>query len=76
MTQNLTPAQQAQTDNRDDSGKWKSKTHADVDDTGEVLGLSEDPTSDNEEPLSFREAVLDATLCAEGGGTVVAEVSV
>lgn len=56
MTQSLTPAQQTQIDNRDDSGKWKSKTHADVDDTGEVLGLSEDPTSDNEEPLSFREA--------------------
>lgn len=39
MTNNLTPAQQAQTQNRDPHGRWKAKTHADVDDSADVLGV-------------------------------------
>lgn len=39
MTQNLSAAQQAQLDNRDSSGQFKSKTHGDVDDASDVLGI-------------------------------------
>lgn len=38
MTQRLTPAQQAQTENRDATGQWKTKPHRQVDDTGDILG--------------------------------------
>ena len=40
MTNNLTPAQQAQTENRDSHGRWKAKTHADIDDSADVLGVA------------------------------------
>lgn len=43
MQQNLSPAQQAQLDNRDSSGQFKQKTHADVDDTADVLGVEARP---------------------------------
>lgn len=39
MTQNLTPAQQAQLDNRDSSGQFKTKTHGEVADSATALGL-------------------------------------
>lgn len=39
MTQNLSVAQQTQLDNRDAGGQWKQKTHADVEDTADVLGI-------------------------------------
>lgn len=38
----LSAAQAAQLENRDDVGRFKTKTHADVDDTAGVLGLDED----------------------------------
>lgn len=41
MAQNLTPAQQTQLENRDSTGQWKTKSHGDVDDTADVLGVSE-----------------------------------
>lgn len=41
MTHNLTPAQQTQLENRDSTGQWKTKSHGDVDDTADVLGVSE-----------------------------------
>lgn len=43
MTQNLSPAQQTQLDNRDAAGQFKQKTHADVDDTAGVLGVEVHP---------------------------------
>lgn len=39
MTQNLTPAQQTQLENRDASGQFKAKEHGDVDDDTDVLGI-------------------------------------
>lgn len=39
MTQNLSAAQQTQLENRDSSGRFQQKTHADVDDTSGVLGI-------------------------------------
>ena len=41
-TQNLSAAQQAQVNNRNETGQWKQKTHGDVDDTAGVLGVSYD----------------------------------
>lgn len=38
----LSAAQAAQLENRDDVGRFSTKTHADVDDTAGVLGLDED----------------------------------
>ena len=38
-TQNLSAAQQAQVNNRDDNGRWQQKTHGDVEDTAGVLGM-------------------------------------
>ena len=40
MTEHLTPAQQAQTENREATGKFKTKTHREVDDVGGVLGVN------------------------------------
>lgn len=45
MTQNLTPAQQTQLDNRDATGQWKAKTHGDVDDPADTLGLVDSESS-------------------------------
>lgn len=45
MTQNLTAAQQAHIDNRDASGKWKSKAHGDVEDPAGTLGLVDSESS-------------------------------
>lgn len=39
MTQTLSAAQQTQLDNRDATGQWKSKTHGEVEDSTDVLGL-------------------------------------
>lgn len=39
MTQNLSAAQQAQLENRDASGQFQQKTHGDVDDQADVLGI-------------------------------------
>jgi len=39
MTENLSAAQQAQLDNRDSTGQWKPKTHAQVTAPAEALGL-------------------------------------
>lgn len=44
MAQNLTAAQQAQLENRDPTGKFKSKTHTDVDDSDHVLGINSEPS--------------------------------
>lgn len=41
MTTQLTTKQQAQVNNRDGNGKWKQKTHGDVDDTSTVLGVDD-----------------------------------
>lgn len=41
MTQNLTAAQQTQLDNRDSTGQWKAKSHSEVEDGADVLGVSE-----------------------------------
>ena len=43
MTQSLSPAQQAQIDNRDATGQFKTKTHGDVEDTAGVLGVGPRP---------------------------------
>ena len=37
----LTPGQRAQMDNRDAEGKWRTKTHAQPEDTAAALGLDE-----------------------------------
>ena len=42
-TQNLSAAQAAQVKNRDDNGKWKQKTHGDVEDGMAVLGVEQRP---------------------------------
>lgn len=42
----LTPAQQAQLDNRDSTGQWRAKTHGEVDADGDPLGLDESPATD------------------------------
>lgn len=39
----LTPSQQIQIDNRDSTGKWKAKTHGEVDADGDPLGLEGSP---------------------------------
>ena len=41
----LTPAQQAQIDNRDSTGQWKAKTHGEADDDADVLGLDGSPAT-------------------------------
>lgn len=46
MTQNLSAAQQTQLDNRDAGGQWKQKTHADVEDTADVLGIGSESSSE------------------------------
>lgn len=43
MTQSLSPAQQAQIDNRDATGQFKAKAHGDVEDTAGVLGVGPRP---------------------------------
>ncbi|WP_188686834.1 antirestriction protein ArdA [Nesterenkonia cremea] len=52
MTVQLSAAQQAQMDNRDDFGKWKQKSHTDVEDTAGVLGVGVDD-ADRPEPLDM-----------------------
>ena len=42
MTTHLSAAQQAQVNNRDDNGKWQQKSHGDVEDTADVLGVESD----------------------------------
>lgn len=41
MTQDLTPAQQTQLENRDATGQWKAKTHGEPDPGTDPLGLGE-----------------------------------
>lgn len=48
MTQSLSPAQQAQLDNRDDSGRWQAKQHGEAEDSADVLGLGTPDDSDEE----------------------------
>lgn len=67
MTQNLTPAQRAQLDNRDTSGKFTEKTHSDVEDTADVLGFDGgDVVSDKWGP--FVEMDRQATEDGEDSG--------
>lgn len=40
-TRSLSAKQQAQVNNRDDNGKWKQKSHSDVEDTSTVLGVDD-----------------------------------
>ncbi|GAA1454869.1 antirestriction protein ArdA [Nesterenkonia lacusekhoensis] len=67
MTTQLSAAQQAQINNRNETGQWKQKTHGDIDDTADVLGFSEDdaerpqpvpmhPNRDRSEPKVWLEA--------------------
>lgn len=44
-TSQLSTAQQTQMDNRDETGKWKSKTHTDVEDSAAVLGVSDEDST-------------------------------
>lgn len=41
MTTQLSAAQQAQLDNRDEAGKWQQKAHGEAEDSADVLGLDE-----------------------------------
>lgn len=52
-TSQLSTAQQTQMDNRDETGKWKSKTHTDVEDSAAVLGVSDEDST----MLSYVEGV-------------------
>lgn len=45
MTQDLTPAQQAQLGNRDSTGQWRAKTHGEADADGDPLGLDDSPST-------------------------------
>lgn len=47
MTQHLSPAQQTQMDNRGATGQWKAKTHGDVEDAADTLGLVNTDASDS-----------------------------
>lgn len=49
MTQDLSAAQQAQMDNRDSTGQFKTKTHADVEDPAEALGVAVERTSEGQQ---------------------------
>lgn len=47
MTQHLSPAQQTQVENRDATGRFKTKTHAGVEDAADTLGLVNTDASDS-----------------------------
>lgn len=63
-TSHLTPAQQVQIDNRDDSGQWRAKTHGETDDGAGVLGLNDlqaqsHPVRSVDDLLAPRDAAAD-----------------
>lgn len=67
-------AQRDQMNNRDDAGKWQKKTHSDVEDTSDVLGLDPSP-----EPQQDLQAVYCTTMAdihsQEPGGAEAALAS-
>lgn len=65
MTTTLTPAQQAQLDNRDATGQWQQKAHGEADESADVLGLDAHPAQQShpvrsdEDLLAPRDAAAD-----------------
>lgn len=53
-TSQLSAAQQTQLDNRDSTGQWKTKEHAGVEDTSEVLGLNAPQDDTDQQAPNYR----------------------
>lgn len=58
MTHTLSPAQQTQLDNRDATGQWKAKEHAEADDASDVLGIDQQETVYSTRDEAFERGLL------------------
>lgn len=62
MTDNLSAAQQTQLDNRDSTGQWKAKTHAEADPGSDVLGIKDgalQPPFSEDDHIELSERLAD-----------------